>query len=135
MTAPWSSTRETTARSRSGGAAGQRKVTARETAEALRTEAGRRASSSPRASVPALRSRGDVQITNEELVRALRQEASRYPGQEKQLIEFYTKNQNAMAQLRAPIYEEKVVDYILEKATVTDKTVSREDLMKEIGDE
>lgn len=79
--------------------------------------------------------RADVQITNEELVRALRQEASRYPGQEKQVIEFYTKNQNAMAQLRAPIYEEKVVDYILGKATVTDKTVSREDLMKEIGDE
>jgi trigger factor len=40
-----------------------------------------------------------------------------------------------MAQLRAPIYEEKVVDYILEKATVTDKPVSREVLMKEIGDE
>lgn len=79
--------------------------------------------------------RAEVQITNEELVRALRQEASRYPGQEKQVIEFYTKNQNAMAQLRAPIYEEKVVDYILEKATVTDKTVSREELMKEIGDE
>ena len=79
--------------------------------------------------------RADVQITNDELVRALRQEASRYPGQEKQVIEFYTKNQNAMAQLRAPIYEEKVVDYILEKATVTDKTVTREELMKEIGDE
>ena len=79
--------------------------------------------------------RADVQITNEELVRALRQEASRYPGQEKQVIEFYTKNQNAMAQLRAPIYEEKVVDHILEKATVTDKAVSREVLMKEIGDE
>ncbi len=79
--------------------------------------------------------RAEVQITNEELVRALRQEASRYPGQEKQVIEFYTKNQNAMAQLRAPIYEEKVVDYILEKATVTDKTVTREELMKEIGDE
>ncbi len=79
--------------------------------------------------------RADVQITNDELIRALRQEASRYPGQEKQVIEFYTKNQGAMAQLRAPIYEEKVVDYILGKATVTDKTVSREDLMKEIGDE
>jgi trigger factor len=79
--------------------------------------------------------RADVQITNDELVRALRQEASRYPGQEKQVIEFYTKNQGAMAQLRAPIYEEKVVDYILEKATVTDKTVTREELMKEIGDE
>jgi trigger factor len=79
--------------------------------------------------------RADVQITNEEVVRALRQEASRYPGQEKQVIEFYTKNQGAMAQLRAPIYEEKVVDYILSKAQVTDKTVSREELMKAIGDE
>jgi trigger factor len=79
--------------------------------------------------------RADVQITNEELVRALRQEASRYPGQEKQVIEFYTKNQGAMAQLRAPIYEEKVVDYILTKATVTDKSVTREELMKVIGDD
>ena len=79
--------------------------------------------------------RAEVQITNDELVRALRQEASRYPGQEKQVIEFYTKNQGAMAQLRAPIYEEKVVDYILTKATVTDKSVTREELMKVIGDE
>ncbi len=79
--------------------------------------------------------RADVQITNEELVRALRQEASRYPGQEKQVIEFYTKNQGAMAQLRAPIYEEKVVDYILTKTTVTDKPVTREELMKVIGDD
>ena len=79
--------------------------------------------------------RADVQITNDEIVRALRQEASRYPGQEKQVIEFYTKNQGAMAQLRAPIYEEKVVDYILTKATVTDKPVTREELMKVIGDD
>ncbi len=79
--------------------------------------------------------RADVQITNDEIVRALRQEASRYPGQEKQVIEFYTKNQGAMAQLRAPIYEEKVVDYILTKATVTDKSVTREELMKVIGDD
>ena len=79
--------------------------------------------------------RADVQITNEELVRALRQEASRYPGQEKQVIEFYTKNQGAMAQLRAPIYEEMVVDYILGKAAVTDRPVSREELMKAIGED
>jgi trigger factor len=79
--------------------------------------------------------RADVQITNDELMNALRQEASRYPGQEKQVIEFYRQNPNALAQLRAPIYEEKVVDYILGKATVTDKTVTREELMKEIGDE
>lgn len=79
--------------------------------------------------------RADVQITNEELVGALRQEASRYPGQERQVIEFYQKNAGALAQLRAPIYEEKVVDYILGKAQVTDKTVSREELMKEVGED
>jgi trigger factor len=79
--------------------------------------------------------RADIQITNDELAQALRQEASRYPGQEKQVIEFYRSNPNALAQLRAPIYEEKVVDHILGKATVTDKKVTREDLMKEVGDE
>jgi trigger factor len=79
--------------------------------------------------------RADVQITNDEMMNALRQEASRYPGQERQVIDFYRQNANALAQLRAPIYEEKVVDYILGKATVTDKTVTREELMKEIGDE
>ena len=55
-------------------------------------------------------------------------EASRYPGQERQVYEFFQKNPNMMAQLRAPLYEEKVVDYILEKAKVTDKTVTREEL-------
>ena len=51
------------------------------------------------------------------------------------MIEFYRSNPNALAQLRAPIYEEKVVDLILGKAKVTDKAVTREELMKEIGDE
>lgn len=79
--------------------------------------------------------RDNLDITNEELGQALRQEASRYPGQEKAVIEFYRTNPNALAQLRAPIYEEKVVDLILGKAKVTDKTVTREELMKEIGDD
>jgi trigger factor len=79
--------------------------------------------------------RDNLEITNDELGQALRQEASRYPGQEKAVIEFYRTNPNALAQLRAPIYEEKVVDLILGKAKVTDKTVSREELMKEIGDD
>jgi len=79
--------------------------------------------------------RANIDITNEELGQALRQEASRYPGQEKQVIEFYRSNPNALAQLRAPIYEEKVVDHILAKAQVTEKKVSREELMKEIGEE
>lgn len=79
--------------------------------------------------------RADVQITNDELGVALRQEAQRYPGQEKQVIEFYRNNPNALAQLRAPIYEEKVVDHILGKAKVTEKKVTREELMKEVGEE
>jgi trigger factor len=79
--------------------------------------------------------RDNLEITNEELGAALRMEASRYPGQEKAVIDFYRNNPNALAQLRAPIYEEKVVDLILGKAKVTDKTVTREELMKEIGDD
>ncbi|MDZ4760528.1 MAG: trigger factor [Alphaproteobacteria bacterium] len=79
--------------------------------------------------------RAKIDITNEEVVGALRQEAARYPGQEKEVIDFYRKNPGALAQLRAPIYEEKVVDYILAHAQVTEKPVTREELMKEVGDE
>jgi trigger factor len=73
----------------------------------------------------------NVKITEQEVQQALIQEARQYPGQERQVIEFFQKNPNAMAQLRAPIYEDKVVDYILGEADVTDKTVSREELFKE----
>jgi trigger factor len=51
------------------------------------------------------------------------------------VIDFYRQNPGALSQLQAPVYEEKVVDYILSKATVTDKSVTREELMKEVGDE
>ena len=77
----------------------------------------------------------DVRITEQEVNQALIREARQYPGQEREVVQFFQKNPNAMAQLRAPIYEEKVVDYILTKATVTDKPVTREELMKAIGDE
>ena len=75
--------------------------------------------------------KAEVQVSEEEVARALNQDASRYPGQERQIIEFYQKTPGALAQIRAPIYEEKVVDYILERATVTDKTVTREELKVE----
>ncbi len=75
--------------------------------------------------------KAELVVSEEEVARALNQEASRYPGQERQIIEFYRKTPGALAQIRAPIYEEKVVDHILEQATVTDKTVSREELEKE----
>jgi trigger factor len=73
----------------------------------------------------------DVRITEQEVQQALIAEARQYPGQERQVVEFFQKNPNAMAQLRAPIYEDKVVDHILATATVNDETVSREDLFKE----
>ncbi len=79
--------------------------------------------------------KAEIEITNDELVQALRQEASRYPGQEQMVVDFYRNNPAQMAQLRAPIFEEKVVDYILAKADVTEKKVSREELLKEIDDE
>ncbi len=53
------------------------------------------------------------------------------PGREKEVWEYYRNNAEALAQIRAPIYEDKVVDFILELANVTEKTVSREELYKD----
>ncbi|KAA5805335.1 trigger factor [Alkalicaulis satelles] len=72
-----------------------------------------------------------VDVTQEEIARAVNQEAARYPGQERQVVEFYQKNPGALQSLRAPIYEEKVVDYILELAEVSEEEVSRESLFSE----
>jgi len=77
----------------------------------------------------------DVTVAQEEVTRMIAQEARRYPGQEQQVFEFYQNNPQAMAQVRAPLYEEKVVDFILELATVTDKTVSREELVKALEED
>lgn len=73
----------------------------------------------------------DIKISEQEVQQALIKEAQRFPGQERQVLEFFQQNPNAMAQLRAPIYEDKVVDHLLESVKVTDKTVSREDLLKD----
>jgi len=72
--------------------------------------------------------KNDVQVTQEEVNRRVIEEARRFPGQEAQVFEFYQKNEEARAQLRAPIFEEKVVDFVLEQSVLTDKTVSRDDL-------
>lgn len=71
-----------------------------------------------------------VEVTPVELRNAMIAEARRYPGQEKAVIDYYTKTEGAVESLRAPILEEKVVDFILGKATVTDKKISAEALMK-----
>jgi trigger factor len=56
--------------------------------------------------------------------------ARQYPGQERRVIEFYKDNPNALLEIRAPIFEEKVVDFVLELANVTEKTVERDELFK-----
>ncbi len=75
--------------------------------------------------------RNDIEVTDQEVNQALIMEAQKYPGQERQVIEFYQKNPDAMASLRAPIYETKVVDYILELAKVDEREVPVEELLKE----
>lgn len=72
-----------------------------------------------------------IQVNQEDLNAAIMQEAMRYPGQEQAVFQFFQNNQQALNQLRAPIYEDKVVDYILELAQVTDKDVSPEELAAE----
>jgi trigger factor len=67
----------------------------------------------------------NIQVSNEELSRAMQMEASRYPGQEKQVVEFFRKNPGAIDNLRAPIFEEKVVDFVLELAKVTEVPARR----------
>jgi trigger factor len=72
-----------------------------------------------------------ITVTEDEVSRAVIERARSMPGREKEVWEFYQKNTNALAQLRAPIYEDKVVDFILELANVTEKRVTREDLYKD----
>jgi trigger factor len=71
-----------------------------------------------------------VEVSQEELRNALFREARRFPGQERMVYEYFEKTPGAVQQLRAPIYEDKVVDHILGEAKPTDKKVSREDLLK-----
>jgi trigger factor len=72
-----------------------------------------------------------VQVTEQELAEAMRQEAMRYGPQAQQVFEFLRKEPSAQAQLRAPIFEDKVVDLILGQAKVEDASVSKEELLKE----
>jgi len=72
-----------------------------------------------------------ITVTDDEVSRAVIERARSMPGREKEVWDFYRNNANALAQLRAPIYEDKVVDFILELANVTEKKVTREELLKE----
>jgi trigger factor len=74
----------------------------------------------------------NIQIANEELSRAVMNEARRYPGQERKVVEHYQKSPQALAQLRAPIYEDKVVDFIVELAKVSERKVTPAELSAEM---
>ena len=76
-----------------------------------------------------------IQVTEEEVQRALAAQLRQFPGREQVLVEYYRTNPGAVAGLRAPIFEEKVVDFLMELVKVTDKTVSPEELLKEEEEE
>ncbi len=79
--------------------------------------------------------KANIEVSQEELTQAIFQQARNFPGQEQQVFEFYQKDPSAMAQLRAPLIEEKVVDYVLELADVTEKTVTEEELKAPMEDD
>ena len=80
--------------------------------------------------------RNSIQVTDDEVRRAIMDRARAYPGQERQVLEFYKNNPNAQMELRAPIFEDKVVDFALELAKIEEKPVSVEELFKpEEGEE
>ncbi|MDQ2953795.1 MAG: trigger factor, partial [Pseudomonadota bacterium] len=79
--------------------------------------------------------KNNIKVTDDEVTRAVVERARQFPGQEQQLFELYRKNPEALASVRAPIFEDKVVDFIFELAKVTEKSVSREELYREDDDE
>lgn len=79
--------------------------------------------------------RAGITITDEEMQRALIERARQFPGQERKVIDYYRKNANALIELRGPIFEQKVVDYILGQAKVTERKVTREELAKAVEDD
>jgi trigger factor len=77
-------------------------------------------------------SRQGIQVSEQEMTQAVMAQARQYPGQERQFFEFIQKNPQAQQQLRAPIFEDKVIDYVLELAKVTERSVTKEELQAEV---
>lgn len=76
-----------------------------------------------------------IEVTEDEMQRALYAQLQQFPGQQKEILEFFRKTPGAAASLRAPIFEEKVIDKLLSEISVTDKTVSKEELMADDAEE
>jgi trigger factor len=79
--------------------------------------------------------RNGIEVTQEEADMALLREAQGYPGKEREVFDYFQKTPEAMANLRAPLFEDKVVDFIIDLADVTDRTVTVEEIRKEIDSE
>jgi trigger factor len=79
--------------------------------------------------------KANIQITQPEMSRLITQEAMKYRGQEQQVMKYFQENAMAAAQLRAPLYEEKVVDHVLAQIETTERTVTKEELEAAIQDE
>ena len=75
--------------------------------------------------------KNNIKVTDDELTQAVVAQARMMPGQEQQIWDYYRNNPAALAGVRAPLFEDKVVDFLLELAAVTDKQVTREELFKE----
>jgi trigger factor len=81
-------------------------------------------------------SKGKIEVTQDELRAALFNQARRFPGQERAVYEYYEKTPGALMELRAPIFEDKTIDYIVGQANPTERKVPREELLKPLeGDE
>ena len=76
--------------------------------------------------------KAEIQVTDAEMTQAMMNQARQYPGQEREFFEFVQKNPQMQQQMRAPLFEDKVVDYVFELATVTDKEVSKDALQKAV---
>ena len=76
--------------------------------------------------------KAEVDVTDAEMSQAVMAQARQYPGQERQFFEFVQQNPQMQQQLRAPLFEDKVVDHIVSNADVTEKEVSKDDLQKAV---
>ena len=76
--------------------------------------------------------KAEIQVTDAEMTQAIMNQSRQYPGKEREFFEFVQQNQQMQQQMRAPLFEDKVVDYILELAAVTDKSITKEQLQKAV---
>jgi trigger factor len=79
--------------------------------------------------------KADIKVTDDEVNQALVERVRQYPGQERQVWEFYRKNPQALAEIRAPVFEEKVVDHVLSQVKVVEEPVSKEKLFSDDEEE